>query len=207
VGLKAALFSGGKDSVYSALLEWPVDIFVTFVYEFPRPSPHLLNVSKLVELAGAMSVPLVVLRVHKGREKEEEASLLASLGVSRIVAGDQGVEDHLKYMESMAAEAGAELSEPLWGLEQDVILERELEELEFLIIGAGGRARELMCRRIDIGSLPGFLSDVRRLGISPIGEAGEYHSLVTRVRRLDAAIGASCRDVRSYGDYLIALVD
>jgi diphthamide synthase (EF-2-diphthine--ammonia ligase) len=205
--LRAALFSGGKDSVYAALLEWPVDLFVTFVYEFPRPSPHLINISKAVELAGAMSVPMVVLRVHRGREMAEEAALMRSLGVSRIVAGDQGVEDHLKYMEAMAAEAGAELSEPLWGLDQDGILEGELEETSFMVIGAEERARELVCRRVGRDGLDAFRADARRMGISPIGEAGEYHSLVTQVRRLNASIEVGCREVRSYDGYSIALVD
>lgn len=207
MALRAALFSGGKDSVYAALLEWPVDLFVTFVYEFPRPSPHLINISKALELAGAMSVPMVVLRVHRGREMAEEAALMRSLGVSRIVAGDQGVEDHLRYMEALAAEAGAELSEPLWGMDEERILEGELEELSFLVIGAEERARELVCRRVGRGELGPFLADARRMGVSPIGEAGEYHSLVTQVRRLGASIDVGCREVRSYDGYRIALLD
>lgn len=66
--LKAALFSAGKDSVYAALLEWPVDLFVVFVYQFPRPSPHLLNLHKAIELANALGVPVAVLKVDKGKE-------------------------------------------------------------------------------------------------------------------------------------------
>jgi len=207
MALRAALFSGGKDSVYAALLEWPIDLFVTFVYEFPRPSPHLINISKALELAGAMSVPMVVLRVHRGREMAEEAALMRSLGVSRIVAGDQGVEDHLRYMEALAAEAGAELSEPLWGMDEERVLEGELEELSFMVIGAEERARELVCRRVGRDELGPFLADARRMGISPIGEAGEYHSLVTQVRRLGASIDVGCREVRSYDGYRIALLD
>jgi diphthamide synthase (EF-2-diphthine--ammonia ligase) len=207
MALRAALFSGGKDSVYAALLEWPIDLFVTFVYEFPRPSPHLINISKALELAGAMSVPMVVLRVHRGREMAEEAALMRSLGVSRIVAGDQGVEDHLRYMEALAAEAGAELSEPLWGMDEERILEGELEVRSWRVIGGEERARELVCGRVGGGGGGPFLADARRMGISPIGEAGEYHSLVTQVRRLGASIDVGCREVRSYDGYRIALLD
>ena len=39
--------------------------------------------------------------------------LLQRLGADEIVAGDVYVEDHLRYMESVAAEAGARLREPL----------------------------------------------------------------------------------------------
>lgn len=204
--LKAALFSGGKDSTYAALLEWPVDLFVTFVYEFPRPSPHLLNMAKLVELANAVGVPLVVQRVHKGRELEEEAALLRRLGVSTVVAGDQAVEEHLKYMERLAAEAGARLREPLWGLDPAEVLAKELEEVEFLVIGAGRSASEIVCERVDRRSGPRFLERLRALGVDPIGERGEYHSLVVEIKRLPAAIGYRCAGVKAYGDYLIAEV-
>jgi len=129
------LFSGGKDSVYAALLEWPVDIFVTFVHEFPRPSPHLLNLPKVVELANALGVPLAILKVDRGRELEQEAAFLRKLGVSELVAGDQAVEDHLKYVERLAGEAGARLREPLWGLDPGELLLREAEAMDFLGIG------------------------------------------------------------------------
>ena len=154
-----------------------------------------------------MSTPLVILRVHRGKEKEEEAKLMGSLGISRIVAGDQNVEDHLKYMEEMAGMAGAELREPIWGMDSGKVLEDELREMSFIVIGAEERARELVCARADESSSETFRRNVRELGIDPIGEAGEYHSLVTEIRPLGASIGARCREVRSYGDYYVALVD
>lgn len=204
--LKAALFSGGKDSVYAALLQWPVDLFITFVYDFPRPSPHLLNMGKVVELANALKVPLVIYRVTKGREFQEEVDLLRRLGVSELIAGDQAVEEHLKYMERLAAESGARLKEPLWGLDPAELLVKELEELEFLIIGAKADAAELVCSRVGAEEGPRLLEASRRLGLDPIGERGEYHSLVVKVRRLGASIGYRCLGVKSFGDYVIAEV-
>jgi len=41
--MKIAFYSGGKESVYAALLEWPIDAFVFLIYDFPRPSPHIAN--------------------------------------------------------------------------------------------------------------------------------------------------------------------
>ncbi len=204
VGLRVALFSGGKDSVYAALLEWPVDVFVTFVYEFPRPSPHLVNLHKVVELANSMFVPMVVLRVHRGREKEEEAKFLSSIGASRIIAGDQNVEDHLRYMEELAGMVGAELREPIWGMDPWKVLEAELRELSFVVIGAEERARELMCSRVDGATYKEFLASIERLGIDPIGEAGEYHSLVTKVGKLGVSLEVKCEGVEDYGGYRVA---
>lgn len=202
--LKAALFSGGKDSVYAALTQWPVDLFVMFIYEFPRPSPHLLNIHKAVELAGALGVPLALLKVDRGKEFQQEVDFLRRLGVGVIVAGDQAVEEHLKYMERLAGEVGASLKEPLWGMDPAEVLARELEELDFLVVGA--RELELVCDFVDRRAASSFLEKTRRLGFDPIGERGEYHSLVVRARRLGASISYRCLDVRRYQDYYIASV-
>lgn len=202
--LKAALFSGGKDSIYAALLEWPVDIFVTFVYQFPRPSPHLLNIHKLIELANAAGIPVAILKVDKGREFQQEADFLRKLGVDVVVAGDQAVEDHLKYMERLAHEAGASLREPLWGQDPAEILAREAEELDFVVIGASHL--DLVCDYVGSRNVGRFLEKARSLGVDPIGERGEYHTLVVEIKRLAASIPFRCLDVRKYVDYYIALV-
>lgn len=198
------MFSGGKDSVYAALTQWPVDLFVTFIYEFPRPSPHLINLHKAVELAGALGVPLALLKVDRGKEFQQEAEFLRRLGVDVIVAGDQAVEEHLRYMERLAGEVGASLKEPLWGLDPVEVLARELEELEFLVVGA--RELEAVCDYVDRRAAPSFLEKARRLGFDPIGERGEYHSLTVKVRRLGASISYRCLDVKRHQDYYIALV-
>ncbi|MGC8974171.1 MAG: ATPase [Thermoproteus sp.] len=198
--MKAALFSGGKDSVYAALLEWPVDIFITFIYDFPRPSPHLLNLHKAVELAAAMGIPLAILKVDRGREFEQEAAFLRKLGVSELVAGDQAVEDHLRYMERLAGEAGAKLREPLWGLDPGELLLREAGALDFLVIGAN--VADLVCDFVSRDNAEAFLAKTRALGVDPIGERGEYHTLVVKVG--GKGIVYRCRDVRRYGDYYIA---
>lgn len=202
--LKAALFSGGKDSIYAALLEWPVDIFVTFVYQFPRPSPHLLNIHKLIELANAAGIPVAILKVDKGREFQQEADFLRKLGVDMVVAGDQAVEEHLKYMERLAHEAGASLREPLWGQDPAEILAREAEELDFVVIGASHL--DLVCDYVGRRNVGRFLEKARSLGVDPIGERGEYHTLVVEIKRLAASIPFRCLDVRKYVDYYIALV-
>ena len=202
--LKAALFSGGKDSIYAALLEWPVDIFVTFVYQFPRPSPHLLNIHKLIELANAAGIPVAILKVDKGREFQQEADFLRKLGVDVVVAGDQAVEEHLKYMERLAHEAGASLREPLWGQDPAEILAREAEELDFVVIGASHL--DLVCDYVGRRKVGRFLEKARSLGVDPIGERGEYHTLVVEIKRLAASIPFRCLDVRKYVDYYIALV-
>jgi hypothetical protein len=47
-----------------------------------------------------------------------------------------------------------------------------------------------------------FIALARQLGVDPLGELGEYHTLV--VRYLDVSISYRCGSVEQYGDYYIA---
>lgn len=198
--MKIAFFSGGKDSVYAALLEWPVDMFFISVYSFPRPSPHLVNLHKTVKLAVKLGVPTLVVNLPKGAERRTKADLLRRLGARVLVAGDQAVEEHLRYMEQLARETGAELREPLWGRDPTQILYEEAEKMEFIVIG--GLDRSIVCRRVGRENVADFLADLKKLGIDPIGERGEYHTLVTRVGAV--ALDVQCGAVEKHGDYYIA---
>jgi diphthine-ammonia ligase len=198
--VKVLFFSGGKDSVYAYHLERPVDLFFVSVYQFPRPSPHLLNLHKTVELALALGVPTLIVNLPKGGEFEAKASLLRRLGAKVLVAGDQAVEDHLRYMKRLAAEVGAELREPLWGRDPAQVLREEVQYMDVLIIGA--RHRELVCRLVTRENVEEFITLARQIGVDPLGELGEYHTLV--VRYLDVRIPYRCGSVEQYGDYYIA---
>jgi Predicted ATPases of PP-loop superfamily len=116
------------------------------------------------------------------------------------VAGDQAVENHLSYMKRLAAETGAELREPLWGRDPAQVLREEVQHMDVLIIGA--RHRELVCRLVTRENVEEFTALARQLGVDPLGELGEYHTLV--VRYLDVRIPYRCGSVEQYGDYHIA---
>ncbi|MEZ0320037.1 MAG: ATPase [Pyrobaculum sp.] len=201
--MKVALYSGGKESVYAALKEWPVDLFLFLIYDFPRPSPHLLNLPVAVRLGSEMA-PVVVKRLTKGREFQEKAELLKKLGAEVIVAGDVDVDEHLKYMEKLAGEVGAELREPLWGQDHLELLYKEVEELRFLVVGS--RARNLLCVEVGRENVEEFVKLVREAGVDPLGEYGDYHSQVLEAPRLGARVEARCREVRDYGGYYVALL-
>ena len=42
--MRIALFSGGKESYYASIIGGPVNAYVMFIYEFPEPSPHIVNI-------------------------------------------------------------------------------------------------------------------------------------------------------------------
>ncbi len=198
--MKVLFFSGGKDSVYAYHLEGQVDLFFVSIYEFPRPSPHLVNIHKVLELAMTIGVPTLVVKLPKGREFENKVSMLRRLGAKVLIAGDQAVESHLQYMERLASEVGAVLREPLWGRDPEEVVREEVKHMDFLIIGAN--RRELICRLVTAGNVEEFLQLSKRLGVDPLGERGEYHSLVVRYR--DVTIPYVCRSVEDYEGYYVA---
>ncbi len=208
MGLKVALFSGGKDSIYSALLYWPVDLFVTFEYDFlGSTSPHLINLKKSVELAGAMSVPIVLLKVHKGSAMREQVEFFKKIGVSKIIAGDQGVKDHLDYFNAVAEQSGADLEEPIWDNDPAEILKKEASMLSFIIIGVKKGLEELLCKKIHRKNVNWFLKKLTHMKINPIGEAGEFHTFVYKINDKGVYLNVRCKKKITAGEYTMAVLE
>lgn len=176
---RVALLSGGKDSFYAALHYWPPDYGLILHYSFPEPSPHLVNLGKSVETLLLAGVRVVVARLPRGREREETVRILRGLGASEIVAGDVYIEDHLRYMESVASEAGAKLREPLWGRDPIDVVHGIVEAgLEATVIGVRGPWRGLLGFRIRRDTVDGLIGMAKRWGFDPLGERGEYHTIL-----------------------------
>jgi len=180
LGNRVAMFSGGKDGLRAASIAWPVDMFLFLVYDFPEPSPHIENVQATIAEASLIGKPIVAARLDKGREFQETAELLRRLSADKLIAGDVFVEDHLKYMESLASEAGASLLEPLWGQDTLEILMKDVGEgYSMKVLGARGRAlRRAVGEVVNRDNIEWFLSLAKSDGADPLGENGEYHTVV-----------------------------
>ena len=208
MGSRVALVSGGKDSFYAAMLERPVDYAVVLVYEFPRPSPHLVNLGLSVRTLLNAGYRVVVARLRRGRERVETVELLRRLGASVVIAGDVYIEDHLRYMEGVAADAGATLREPLWGMDPEELLYREVEAgIEALITGSIPELRAWIGRLLDARSAGSLAEEARRLGVDPLGERGEYHTLVVNSPLHEEPVRARVARLLEYRDYLVALLE
>jgi len=178
--VKISMFSGGKDGLRAAQLEWPIDVFLFLIYEFPEPSPHIVNLQSTIASASAIGVPIIVKRLHKGKEFNETVELLKKLNVDTLVAGDVYVEDHLKYMEKLVNEAGAKLKEPLWGQDTLEILMKDINEnYLFKVLGARPKKlRESVGKVIDKSNIDWFIDLAKKDNADPLGENGEYHTIV-----------------------------
>jgi len=177
--LRVALFTGGKDSLYASILAGGVDAYVMFIYDFPEPSPHQVNLGASVATGLLTGRPVLVKALRKGNELRESAEFLRSVGADEVVAGDVYVDEHLKYVERMAGEAGATLKEPLWGRDPEELLHKEVEAgIEAHVTGVVRGLEDLLGWCLSPSSIEDFKRVVKGRGADPLGELGEYHTIV-----------------------------
>jgi diphthine-ammonia ligase len=175
-----ALFSGGKDSLYSVYLSEmqgiTVDHLITLLPNLPWPSPHAENIEALKILAKSMGKRHTIVDF-----KRENAFIetLKSLDFDALIAGDINVEAHLTGLKDVCNKTGLELIEPIYG--------RDTTELFHEIFGLGFKAlisgvnlkhlgEEWLGFVISEETGAEFLSKIDN--IDPLGENGEFHTLV-----------------------------
>jgi len=176
----AALFSGGKDSLYALHLAEKqgvtVDNLVTLLPCLPWPSPHAENIEALKILAESMGKRLTIVDFQR---KGAFVEALKSLEVDALVAGDINVEAHLAGLKDVCNKTGLELLEPIYG--------RDTSELFGEIFGLGFKAlitgvklkylgEEWLGFVISKETGAEFLSKIG--SVDPLGENGEFHTLV-----------------------------
>jgi diphthine-ammonia ligase len=176
----AALFSGGKDSLYATYLVEKqgvvIDDLITLLPTLPRPSPHAENIEALKVLADSMRKNLTVIDFRK---EGVFIQALRNLEIDGLVAGDVFVEAHKQGLEDVCGKLGLKLYEPLYG--------RDTSELFHEIFGSGFKAavtgvnlkmmgEEILGFTISKETSVTFLSKIGEN--DPLGENGEFHTLV-----------------------------
>ncbi|MCW4016133.1 MAG: diphthine--ammonia ligase [Candidatus Bathyarchaeota archaeon] len=176
----AALFSGGKDSLYALYLAErqgvTVDHLITLLPTLPWPSPHAENIEALKLLAKSMGKQLTIVDFQKEGAFTET---LKSLEVDALIAGDINVEAHLAGLTDVCTKTGLELLEPIYGKNTSELFD-EIFGLGFkaLITGVDLRymSEEWLGFVISEESGDDFLSKIG--SVDPLGEHGEFHTLV-----------------------------
>ena len=178
----AALFSGGKDAIYSIYLAekqgYKVDQLVCLIPSLPWSSPHAANVRCLTMLADSMKKHLAVIDYRQGEDRLVQE--LKCLKIDALIAEDVAVEQHIMHLKKICDSAGVNLLEPLFGMNTLTLL-HEILRLGFKAIIIG----------VDVQYLDekwlGFILSAETINlfldqnknIDPIGENGEYHTIVT----------------------------
>jgi diphthine-ammonia ligase len=176
----AALFSGGKDSLYATYLAEKqgvtVNHLITLLPTLPQPSPHAKNIEALKLIAKSTGKHLTIVDLRKENAFIET---LENLEVDALVAGDIYVEPHRRGLEDVCAKTGLKLHEPLYG--------RDTSELFHEIFNSGFTAlitgvnlevmgKEFLGSVINKDASADFLSKIGT--VDPLGENGEFHTIV-----------------------------
>ncbi|MBI4302810.1 MAG: diphthine--ammonia ligase [Chloroflexi bacterium] len=182
-----ASWSGGKDcclACYRAINRGlQVRYLLNMVTEDGQQSrSHGLAAQWLQMQAQAIGISLMQRQATTANYEAEFKKALLALkqeGITNGVFGDIDFNAHREWIDRVCSETGIIPHLPLW-LENQSKLMREFIGLGFEAVVVATRAdllgEEWLGRKVDSN----FLTDLARLeNITPCGEAGEYHTLVT----------------------------
>lgn len=183
-------WSGGKDSCFAGYLAtmngWEVRYLANTVTEDgQRSRSHGLPAGVLQVQAQAIGIPLVQQRTSGDNYEAEFKKMLRVFrqeGIEGGVFGDIDFAEHRQWVERVCQEVDITPHLPLWGENQHQIL-RNFISLGFKAVVVTTKAdllgEEWLGRQIDLDFIR-HLDELRETkDITPCGEAGEYHTLVT----------------------------
>ncbi len=184
----AALVTGGKDSalaLYRALKQGhEVKYLVTMLpqredsWMFHFPNIHLTDL-----FAEAVGIPLVKAETAGIKEKElkDLKNLLATLDIEGVVSGAISSRYQKERIDKVCQELSLRSIAPLWQ-EAPIRLIKEIIRLNFEVIIVGAYAlgfdQSWLGRKINSKTLEDLVELNKKYEISPVGEGGEYETLV-----------------------------
>jgi len=213
-GAWVSLFSGGKDSswaLYQALeRELPVERLVTV---HPAGDSYMYHVpaTRLARLA-AESIGIDLVEVEPDdfdaanatdsgdqgdAELEPLERALADLaeglpgGLAGVTAGAVESEYQTSRIEAMCERLDAELFAPLWQRDPLTLGEAMLDagfEIRIIRVAAAGLDESWLGRQLDADALAELADLEREYGVHPLGEGGEFETLVTDGPHMDRPI-------------------
>ncbi len=186
--ISAAMFSGGKESVYAIYKARENKIYPKYLihnhFEFPRPSPHSINIKFVREEAKTIGISLVETYLRRGRELQGLRRTLARLKINLLISGDVYLLDHMNWLKSLCAPLGIKCVFPLWKgqkkLSSKVFVEELSSGIEAVVCGVNlKKMRQKWINKIlNKDNFQDFLDYCVQNNIDPCGELGEYHTLV-----------------------------
>jgi ABC transporter with metal-binding/Fe-S-binding domain ATP-binding protein len=184
----AVLATGGKDSalaLHRVLNEGHEAAYLATMIPLREDSWmfHYPNIRLVNLFAEAAEIPLVKAETSGVKEEEVEdlKSLVARLDVDGIVSGAIASEYQKTRIEGICRELNLKWLAPLWH-EQPLGILKEILNLKFEVIMTGvyayGFGQEWLGRKIDEATVDALMELNKQYGVSPVGEGGEYETLV-----------------------------
>ena len=180
------LCSGGKDSLFAAYkASKEHELVCVIAIKSRNPESYMFHIPNidLVKLqAKAMDIPLVWWETD-GIKEEELEDLKQAIELAKkkykiegIVSGAIASNYQKTRVDNICDELKLKSIAPLWGVNEELYINELMKNFKVIIVGiaAEGLNKELLGTTIGIT----FLDRMRSLNVSPIGEGGEYESLV-----------------------------
>lgn len=190
----AALFSGGKDSVFSIYIVqqwgWNISNLITI---YPKREDswmfHSVNI-KLTELiADSLDIPHI--KKNSLGKKEEEINdlkeILKDLKIDGVISGAIASEYQRTRIEKICHELKIKSFTPIWHKNQELIIKELIKaNFEVIIVGvfAQGFDRKWLGKKIDNKLLNELLKLSKKYKINISGEGGEFETLVINGKNL-----------------------
>jgi ABC transporter with metal-binding/Fe-S-binding domain ATP-binding protein len=173
----AALFSGGKDSVFATFWAMQQGFDVTLVTVEPEEYSmmfHHPNVKATKLQAEALGLKQVFVKASDKDWHERLKAKLAKLKVKGIVTGAIASEYQRRRIENLGEELGIPTYCPLWHKEETLLPEMLANfEIFVIAVSADGLGPELLGRPLK------ELVEKKVPGIHPMLEGGEGETFVT----------------------------
>ena len=184
----AALFSGGKDSVFAVYIAkqfgWNVTHLITLQPEKPDSWMfHSINIHLTDLLAETIGIPLIKKSTKGEKEKELDdlKDILRNLSIDGVISGAIASEYQRTRIEKICHELHIKSFTPLWHKNQELLLREQVSAgFHSIIVGvfAHGFDETWLGKPIDEKTI-GKLARLRtKYGINAAGEGGEFETLV-----------------------------
>jgi len=208
----ASLFSGGKDSSWALYCALEAGLNVTrLVTVHPGDDSYMYHVpaTDLAALA-AESIGIELLEIDPDDFGAEAATDSAAQGdaelepleaalrelvdedeLAGVTAGAVESEFQTSRIEGMCERLGIDLYAPLWQRDPVELAEEMLDagfEILIIQVAAAGLDESWLGRRLDADALDELLDLNERYGVHPLGEGGEFETLVTDGPHMDRPI-------------------
>jgi len=184
----AALFSGGKDSIFAVYITqqygWDVSHLVTLLPEKQDSYMfHSINIHLTELLAEAINIPLVKKSTKGEKEKEliDLKNLLQDLKIDGVISGAIASEYQRTRIEKICDEIGIKSFTPLWHKNQELLLRDQVKAgFHIIIVGvfASGFDETWLGKIIDEQTIDTLVSLHEKYQINIAGEGGEFETLV-----------------------------
>ncbi len=143
---------------------------------------HTINSHILDYISVALDLPLVrgYTRGEKEKEIEDLQKTLEILDVDGVVVGGVASNYQKRRFESLCKNLGFELIAPLWGMDEEEIMNEVVRKFHSIIVrvSAMGLDGKWLGRSLDSEALEELKILKEKYGVNITGEGGEYETLV-----------------------------